>query len=223
MKKIFFGLLIICYIIFIAGCSINKELNFSETDPTLEPSPTPHSLEYNGAITYWEYELPLTMDFPTAKVVLKPPYFGESETSIGYSTIMQVELIGNESMTEKDMYWLMKEDLQCFIYIKSEDGKIDKSYACWIQPIEIDGITYQQFGNSIYFSIPIQRDERYSIEGCSLKLILHYQVGDNDITYTVETTVTKDLFCTFDIDGKCKEVGDTAADFIARKTLLVEQ
>lgn len=145
--------------------------------------------------------LPLEMDFKDFQVRLNDYTITEFEDSKGYTSVIDFQLEFNDSTSQRDVGWILKDDLNCSIYIKDEDEKIDLSTTSELE--NLIEPKYVVFDNIAYYDIRMQTQDRYSVEDAELLLVFDYYIEDKPLTfYSYKAIITADKMM------KIKESGD---------------
>ena len=202
---------------FLIGCISNKSVILEETKTNESTALTTS----DSVSLYSSDEIPLDMSFETGSIALNDYFIGEYDTSIGYTSFIVVEFEYPGWMQENERYWFFSEDFKAQLYIKNDDYGIDEFYLLNDSSLsEYFDVAMDTLGNSVYFTVIVQEDGRYSLEGSEIGLLLNYQSGDENIIYDFITIIDETHMLKIDINDNIKYLGDDAAEFAARRIKL---
>ncbi len=202
MKK---ALLLILCVVCLSGCDIIQ----LQPNKTTEPIPTT--------------SIPFQMDFKDFKIALADYSVIQKLDSIGYTSSIDFKLEFDKSLSERDIRWILKDDLKGYYSVKGKEGKLDicgDLGAYGISGADIDpGYTIR--GNIVYYNAQIQYQGRYSVENAELRLSFSYEANDTPATSLFTSVITPERMKKTDDKGYVT-TGESAQKYIDEKDSLVK-
>ncbi len=202
MKK---ALLIILCVILLSGCDI------TQLQPNKSPEPIPTT------------SMPFQMDFKDFKISVADYSVTETLDEIGYTTVIDFKIEFDKSLAERDIRWILKDDLEGYYSLIGKAGNPDKSGAIGAYGIPGRDLDpgYTICGNIVFYSAQVQYQGRYSGENAELKLGFSYDADDTLKTALFSAVVTPERMIKTDEKGVVT-AGELAQKYLSDKESLIK-
>lgn len=197
MKKA--SLIILC-VILLGGCTV------SQLQPNQTAGTTPAS------------NIPFSMDFKDFKVTLTDYSVTETLDSTGYTTVIDLKLEFDKSLPEREIRWILKDDLEGYYSVKGKEGKLylcDTFGAYGIVDADLDA-GYTIRGNTVYYDKQVQYQGRYSVENAKLNISFSYYINDTPTTFLFDAVIAPERMVKTDDRGNLT-VGELAQKYMDEK------
>lgn len=161
--------------------------------------------------------LPKSMDFEDFKIKLVGFSVAEFEDEVGYTTVVDFRLNFERYLSERDIEWIIKDDLDCFVFIEGKDGKIDLSQSSGME--NLIEPCYSIYGNFVYYDFGLQTQGRYSVENSEITFDFTYIMNGDLVSKSYTTIITADTMSKILKSGTVIS-GDDAQKYIDEKELI---
>lgn len=162
--------------------------------------------------------IPAKMDFGVFEVTLKDFMVAEFEDEDGYTSVLDFQLVFDESLSEREINWILKDDLSFTVKIqgKNVDLYTDSTFENSTLP------KYEIYKNVAFYDFRVQTAERYPVEGSILNLVFMLDTKDSTKSFSYESKITEFKMVKIKESGEI-ETGRFAQLYLDNKNKMTDE